>query len=297
MSGRCATMGGHADHADHRARERGQGRAGDGRGAPPSGARRGAAADRPDACRRRALPARAGRRRRRDGCSGGALRGLDRRGGAPCGDRRGGAGCNGARARARGDSRARGRAGGDLDNRVRARAGGHPRRAAGSARVAGAAEPGAVELGCRGRRRRSRGRTGAAVRRLLRHAAATRARGRGAARGARPGRSARAPRPVGPYAGAVLRVRRPDDAAAGCDRDARQARRGRGHGVVGLRAGADGLRRAGGELPRPRSPVGRAQAPAGASRALRAAGARRVEPHRALAVRVRSRAGRAGGAG
>ncbi len=60
VSGGCARMSSSADHADHRARERGQGPRGDERSAPAPGPRGGAAADRADARRRGALPARAG---------------------------------------------------------------------------------------------------------------------------------------------------------------------------------------------------------------------------------------------
>jgi len=67
VSGRCATMGAHADHTHHGARERGQGTGRIGRGAPRSRPRLRAAADRSHPRGRRALPARARWRRGRDG--------------------------------------------------------------------------------------------------------------------------------------------------------------------------------------------------------------------------------------
>ncbi len=102
---------------------------------------------------------------------------------------------------------------------------------------------------------------------------------RRAAGGARARRAARAPGTVGAHAGPVLRLRRPDDAAARRDRDARRARRRAGHGLASLRARPGGVRAAA-RAPSRRSPPARR-----ARRASRAEGSRRP-------LRARTRAAR-----
>ncbi len=220
---------------------------------------------------RRALPARAGRQGRGDGRARRALRWADRRGRAPRRDRRAGARGGGARAGARGGcrggTRTRGPAGGALRHaRLRARARRGLRRAPGASRDARPSD----------RRRSPAGApptaptpTPAQLEQLFADYRATlapaRAPRRRAARRPRAGRACASARRCG-------LVRRLlfygfDDltaAAAGCDRDARQGRRRRGHGVARLRAGACRLRGPGRELSRARAAGARAASAAGA---------------------------------